>query len=306
MGISLTKVMRTESPFPAIRTVELGSMKRKWIIACSILVALLLAMELAAYLLLRPNRVEVENEPHHLLTTRWHQVGDYARFVTLDDDAGCWAAAIAQIAHFHEFCPTGRIEYQTTNGATVRIDLDSVPIDHDEFVDAIDTTTPAEARDQVARYIYSIACILYTNFGGSGYLEHETFVERVEDHLGCAVGFHDYDKARYLAERKTITSLVGEEIAAERPLMLYFDNGDDFGHAAVIDGLIETEDTTLVHLNLGWGGRHDGWYDLFAPIAGVRDDLQNRFLITFDPSRELSRPLEVPGGQAGSSTVRFR
>lgn len=31
------------------------------------------------------------------------------------------------------------------------------------------------------------------------------------------------------------------------------------------------------------GGNHDGWYDLFHRIAGVRDDLETRFLITIKP-----------------------
>jgi hypothetical protein len=66
-------------------------------------------------------------------------------------------------------------------------------------------------------------------------------------------------------------------------LMLYFDHSKDFGHAAVLDGYTGERDAFLVHLNMGWGGRHDGWYDLFQRFVGVRDDLQTRFLITIIP-----------------------
>ena len=258
-------------------------MKRRWLAFVVAPVAILLGIELVAGLLQRPNRVDPGANSQFLITTQWHQVGDYARSVSLDDDTGCWATAIAQIGHFHQVMPVGAIEYETSSGSQVRIDLDSFDFDHAIFVDEIDSDTTGEARDQVAEYIYAVACILHTDFGASGYLEHETFVDRVEGHLGCAVAFHEYDKARFLEERDEITALVRREIRSERPLMLYFDNGKDFGHAAVVDGFIDTNGTALVHLNMGWGGRHDGWYDLFERFIGVRDDLQNRFLITITP-----------------------
>ena len=65
--------------------------------------------------------------------------------------------------------------------------------------------------------------------------------------------------------------------------MLYFDNGKDFGHAAALDGYALVDDRFLVHLNMGWGGKHDGWYDLFDRLIGSRDDLQTRFLVTIAP-----------------------
>lgn len=77
--------------------------------------------------------------------------------------------------------------------------------------------------------------------------------------------------------------MVMTEINANRPLMFYFDNGKDFGHAAVIDGYTQEKNSFLVHLNMGWGGLHDGWYDLFHRIIGVRDDLQTRFFVTINP-----------------------
>ena len=262
--------------------------RRTWIALGFSACVVVLGLEPAARYLLGPNRIDLGDDHPYLLTTRWHQVGDYARFVSLDDDAGCWATAIAQIGHFHGLQPAGTISYRVSGGAPVDVDLDSFEFDHAAFVDEIDSDTPETARDQVAGYIYAVATVLYTDFGGSGYLEHDTFVERIEKHLGCTVDFHQYEKARFLEEKAGVTSLVRTEIGARRPLMLYFDDGKDFGHAAVIDGFVETREAFLVHLNMGWGGRHDGWYDLFDRLFGVRDDLQNRFLIGVAP-REPSR-----------------
>jgi hypothetical protein len=257
--------------------------RRTWMTLVIAGFVLVLGFELAARYLLGPNRIELGEGHPYLLTTRWHQVGDYARFVTLDDDTGCWATAVAQIGHYHGLQPVGTISYRVSEGTPVEVDLDSFDFDHAAFVDEIDSDTPPTSRDQVAGYIYAVAAILYTDFGASGYLEHETLVERIEDHLGCTVSFHRYEKARFLAEKAEVTALVRTEIEARRPLMLYFDDGKDFGHAAVIDGFYETGDSIFVHLNMGWGGRHDGWYDLFDRLFGVRDDLQNRFLIAIAP-----------------------
>ena len=101
--------------------------------------------------------------------------------------------------------------------------------------------------------------------------EHSSFIRRLEDHMGCVAAIDEYDKADFLQARDEVISLVKQEIDASRPLMLYFDNGDDWGHAAVLDGYVERGDQFIVHLNMGWGGRYDGWYDLFHRIMGVRD-----------------------------------
>ncbi|UCG86733.1 MAG: C10 family peptidase [Gemmatimonadota bacterium] len=257
--------------------------RRHYLIAIVVAVALLILLDPAANQLQDPNRIDLEGEHRFLLQTTWHQVGGYARFMTQDDDAGCWATAIAQIAHHHRLTPRGNIEYQTSGGHQVSVDLDDYEFDHDRFVSRLDDETPVVSSDQVAKYIYFIAAVLYTDFGAHGYLEHETFVDRLQHHLNVSVEFHEYDKESFLSERTEIQSLVRREIGWSRPIMLYFDNGKDFGHAVVVDGYTEVDETFLVHLNMGWGGRHDGWYDLFRRIIGVRDDMQTRFLITIKP-----------------------
>jgi len=257
-----------------------------------IVVASLILIDVAARVLQKPNRVTLEREHPYLLRTTWHQIGDYARFVPADDDAGCWATAIAQIAHYHHLTPTDKIEYQTSGGYQVSLDLDEYEFRHDQFASHLDDETPEISKEQVARYIYLIAAVLYTDFGAHGYLEHETFVERLESHLNSSVEFHEYDKEDYLLDRAAIRSLAMREIDSGRPIMLYFDNGKDFGHSVVIDGYAELDDKFLVHLNMGWGGRHDGWYDLFHRIVGVRDDLKTRFLITIKPHETTHTPVE--------------
>ena len=260
-------------------------LKRKYLYAIIIMVAIILIFEVVSRFLLSPNLVDIEGDHPYLIETTWDQIGDYAAFVKYDDDTGCWATAIAQIAHYHRLNPLGKIEYTTSIGDQISENLDDYTFHHEQFSKSINGQTTAESKEQVAKYIYYIAALIYTDFGSSGYLEHETMMSRIERHLNCSVGFYEYKKQSYLNEHNKIRVLIKDEIDAQRPLMLYFDNGDDFGHAAVLDGYIEKNDQFLVHLNMGWGGRNDGWYDPFWKIIGVRDDLQNRFLITFSPNK---------------------
>ena len=260
-------------------------LKRKYLYTIIILVAIIVIFEILSRLLLSPNLVVIKGEHTYLIKTTWDQTGDYAAFVKYDDDTGCWATAIAQIAHYHRLNPFGKIEYTTSRGNHISENLNDYSFNHEQFDKTITVQTAANSKEKVAKYIYYIAAIIYTDFGSSGYLEHETMMSRIEKHLNCSVGFYEYQKQNYLNEQNKIRSLIKNEIDAQRPLMLYFDNADDFGHAAVLDGYIENNDRFLVHLNMGWGGRNDGWYDPFKKIIGIRDDLQNRFLITFNPNK---------------------
>lgn len=261
-------------------------LKRKLIYTLLFVIVLLILLEIIARSLLRPNMISVVGDPSFLLKTTWSQTGAYAKNVALDDDAGCWAVAIAQIAHYHKLNPTGNINYTTSSGDRISVNLDDYTFSHQTFVSAIKKETPEHSKEQVARYIYYIAALIYTNFGSSGYVEHTSMVERLEKHLGCEVRLYDYNEESYLSSKDEIRELITREIDSDHPLMFYFDNGKDFGHAVALDGYLQRDDVFLVHLNQGFGGKYDGWYNLFDKIFGIRDDLHTRFLITFKPKKQ--------------------
>ena len=260
-------------------------LKKRHLFLFLLFIPVLILLEVISRMLGSPNLVDAPEDGSHLLKTGWNQTGEYARYVEYDDDTGCWAVAIAQIAHYHRINPSGNINYSTTNGDRISVDLGYYPFAHNRFSESLGEKSAPDEKEQVSKYIYYTAAIIYTDFGSSGYLEHETMVSRLEKHLGCKVGFHEYSQEQYLANWESISDLIKNEINSRRPIMLYFDNGDDFGHAAVLDGYYEVDRRFLVHLNMGWGGDDNGWYDCFGKIAGLRDDLQKRFLITFSPDK---------------------
>ncbi len=258
-------------------------LKQKHLYIMLIIAALFIILEIGGRIIQKPNLVNIETDEPFLLKTTWHQIGDYAKDVKYDNDAGCWATAIAQIAHYHKLIPTGHVRYITSKGDSISLDLEDYVFRHHQFPLKIDEQTSHISADQVSRYIYYIAVLIYTDFGSSGYLEHKTMMARIESHLNCEADFYGYNKKQYLENRDEIKGLIRREIDSHRPLMIYFDNNKDFGHAAVIDGYLDHAGQFLIHLNMGWGGRHNGWYNAFEKFIGIRDDLQNRFLIAFNP-----------------------
>ena len=56
------------------------------------------------------------------------------------------------------------------------------------------------------------------------------------------------------------------------------------GHSVVVDGYKIEKDGFKVHLNFGWGGEKDGWFNMFEDIA-TEGDTQLRFMVTVNPLR---------------------
>jgi hypothetical protein len=255
-----------------------------------VLVVCLVVLEGIGRYLQKPNRVIPPGDPEFLLATTWHQIEDYAVSAPGGEIVGCWATAIAQISHYHRLSPRGHMEYTTTSGIQIREDLGSVPFRFDRILPRIDSGSLPESAQETARYIYEVAVAIQKDFGADGVMDHEGFMGRLHDNLGATAVLHEFTKTKFLESRKEVSNLLKLELDEGRPLMLYFDNGKDWGHAAVVDGYVEDGDRLLVHLNMGWEGRDDGWYDPFEKIMGVRDDLQNRFLLTIRPTGNATAP----------------
>lgn len=175
--------------------------KRRYLYILLIFIIIFVSLEVTFRVLQRPNIIDVDDDHPFLLKTAGHQIGDYAKFVEYDSDAGCWAVAIAQIAHYHRLIPSGKIEYQTSQGHKILVNLDDYTFRYDLFVPGLNEQTSDVSIEQVAKYIYFVAALLHTNFGGSGYLHHETMMSRIESHLGCTVSFYEFAKERFLTEK---------------------------------------------------------------------------------------------------------
>lgn len=207
-----------------------------------------------------------------LVTTRWSQEGPYAALTPNHQALGCWSVAFAQVVAFHRFTPVGTVHYATRGGTAINESL-SPPVQWERVVPEILPQTSPESARETARFCYYLALIVQKDFGREEYVDIARVPEEIAEHCGC----------RVMKVESGFNNSVVAELRANRPVVAYFNDILDInivrnGHAAVIDGSAENDGHLMVHLNFGWGGASDGWYDLVA-LSHERD-LRALYLIS--------------------------
>jgi len=205
-----------------------------------------------------------------LIQTLWRQDGPYAALAPGTDLLGCWSIAFAQVLAYHHLQPAGRVSYQTSGGVAIDRILSS-QVNWNQIVPAIDSATTPEKSLQTAQYCYDAAVVVQKDFGRGEYMNIERVPDEIAEHFSCRIKRIEPGRA------ETVTS----ELRASRPLVAYFDDilgvNDSLGfkivrigHAAVLDGMAEENGRLIVHVNFGWGGASDGWYD-FKKLTKERE-----------------------------------
>jgi len=97
---------------------------------------------------------------------------------------------------------------------------------------------------------------------------------------------------------------ITEELESGRPCMLYIQNAEKTtGHAVVIDGWKRDGSSFLVHLNMGWEGKDDGWYDFDKPI-NIFNDVSYRLILSIEPTTSFQSTVTTLFGSTSSQQER--
>lgn len=208
-----------------------------------------------------------------LLSTKWGQYNEYAKYAPYNRRVGCWSTAFGQILYHHRLAPlAGRVRYDCTEmNVTISEDLSSYQFDMDKL---------SKSLDQVARYLYAVSVIIQKDYGTYSYrLSHLQRAQIVEKYFYCTTELH----TDLLPER--LNTLVRSEIGNGRPVLIHLRNkAKILYHAAVIDGYKKEGNTFRFHINMGRGGDDDDWFDLSDTIQGY-DDISYHRIVTIKPNR---------------------
>lgn len=206
-----------------------------------------------------------------LLTTTWNQVYPYNDYCpTLNDQTaltGCVATAMAQIAYYHKF-PTEKVPSLTAyTSATNKLNVTTwaaTTFDWDNMLTNYNgtyTDTQVEAVATLMRYCGQAAQMDY-GFTSGAY--NGDALVAFKDKLG----YNPYASFKR-ANNYSVTGwedLIYKEVSEKRPVYYSALNGDEGcdvgGHAFVVDGY--QSDGNYFHVNWGWGGACDGYFNLFA------------------------------------------
>lgn len=258
-----------------------------------------------------------------LMTTTWGQSAPYNLLcptyqssqtgATVNYLTGCVATAMSQIMHYHKHPVTGEGAktywfYPSDGSGRQRLyaNFMNTTYDWDNMLDSYTTGSYTEAQgNAVATIMYHCGVALEMNYaeGASG-ATHSAACLALRNYFR----YNDYSKLYmrdYFPEEEWM-GIVYRELNDGCPL-LYGGNSSSFGgHSFVVDGY---DANGLVHVNWGWEGDDDGFYDIAilnpSSIDGtsflnqdmvvVRPDTDDRYNPTYTSLWGMTAPLTISG-----------
>lgn len=215
-----------------------------------------------------------------LVKTHWNQDEPFNRLCPayyIEENeilpTGCVATAVAQVMNYYEYPSRGKGEisysYYQANVPASRTDIsvdfsqstydwDNMLDDYTRYYDANKNIineyndTEAEAVALLMRDCGASVLMTYA-LGGSGALDFN-IPYGIATHFG-------YKSSLYIRSTMTDAQFIGkieDELDNGRPLV-FCGSGTAGGHCFVADGY---DSNGLLHINWGWGGLSDGWFDI--------------------------------------------
>lgn len=181
---------------------------------------------------------------------------------------GCVATAMAQMFYFLGYPSTGKgeVSYSYTinfSDGTSKLmelsgDLSSFSFDYSKMKLTYDEDETSEAADEVAELMYACGLasnMLYTTSSSGSSIKYKVLTENFGLDATCAWA----SRADYSTEEWE--NLLLGELQAGRPVFYSGSDTDGNGHQFLCDGY---DGDGRFHINWGWAGYQDGYFDLAA------------------------------------------
>lgn len=257
----------------------------------------------------------VVSEVSPFVTTTWRQREPFNLFCPVLDGercvVGCTATAFAQVLKYHEYPPSGRGSWSyrsQTHDIPVTASF-SHPYYWDRMLDAYpepDTGT-WEQREAVAQLMFDVGAAFSMNYSptGSGAYTYEAVM--------ALPAFFDYSRDIIFLHRRGRGDGLWFDLAKTQVDLglpaVWSIYGDGGGHAVVIDGYRISGASATVHINMGWGGKWDGYYSLNNIVTDPYDftwnDYQGCVLNIVPPGSGIDLPELSVGGMVHENRSLF-
>lgn len=229
-----------------------------------------------------------------VLTTSWDQSPYYNRYCPMLDGertiAGCVAIAWAQVLNYWEWPDQGESSqtYYWENGNQMLSETFTTHYDWDNMPDQLDEQSSEVQIDAVAKLCYDVGIAAEMNYGvyASGSNAYaDSYLPQFFKYKNTA---QLYQRSSYNAEDWMELIKAEFETPMPRPVLFsIFDN--EGGHEVVIDGYQEGL-TDKVHINFGWSGSYNGYYDITQNFQASYDWQGNdqQIVVNIEPDKEES------------------
>lgn len=217
-----------------------------------------------------------------LNTARWSQTEPYNMQCPLDGGVpsltGCTQTAVAVIMHYYRWPERayGVTEPYTTY--TKSIDVPSRDLNHAyDWDNMLETYVEGEYSDVEATAVATLMADLGHSFsadygaeGTGAWPNHEALYEN----YGYSPANYTYLRSLYSDD--SWHDILRRELEAGNPIWYSGYLEDNSGHAFVLDGI---DDNNYFHVNWGWGGYYDGFFEIDALILGEYEFDYNQYAI---------------------------
>ena len=227
---------------------------------------------------------DIRVEP--ILTTQWSQTKDkagnkcYNYYTPKGYPCGCVATAAGQIMYRWKW-PTEELPQFsnscTVDGATTELDSSGPPRVYywDAMVDKPGSATSEESRQAIGALLSDLGIAFGADYASDGTGAFEWDVPGpMRTHFKYASAYtYSGRETQTLHNAPMRQRVVLANLDAKRPVELYIISTRAGGHAVVADGYgyvtISGEEVEFTHINMGWAGTDDMWYNL--PIIQTKE-----------------------------------
>ena len=201
-----------------------------------------------------------------LLKTTWHQIEPYnSRIKGGAYITGCGATAMAQVMNYHRFPNSVQAAIPSYTTQNLKVHMDGIaagsPIDWANMINDYHAVTPTTAQiNAVANLMLYCGTSIQMDYSPSN---SGSALEDIASALKNYFGYYKGIRMRYHEEmsNQAWEDLIYGELSAGRPVMIsgMSSSSGGSGHIFICDGY---DGSGLYHINWGWGGYEDGFFQL--------------------------------------------
>jgi len=229
-----------------------------------------------------PNVSDLRVEP--LVQSKWSQGSEgtelcynyYTLYNLYNYLSGCVATAMAQLMRYHSWpeTPVGTpsftvyVEGVGRNAWLRGGDGYGSAYDWANMVLDPDSATPEIKRQAIGALTHDAGVAVHTNYTDTGSGAYNRYVHvALKDTFGFGNARYAYN-SNYSIPSANLNNMINPNLDAQSPVLLGIIDAATNGHEIVVDGYGYNSSTLYHHLNLGWAGTADAWYNLPTVSAG--------------------------------------
>lgn len=213
-----------------------------------------------------------------LVASKWNQDNEcsaycYNYYTPSHYPSGCVATAIAQLLRYYQHPTTGIGSRSCTiyvNGASQTVytrggNGSGGPYSWTQMPLDPDCTLTTTQREAIGALLFDAGATVRMDYaaGGSG-ADVFLAVDALTGTFGYTNGIKGYSTNNFSG---VLSTMINPNMDAGYPIILGI-SGSPGGHAVLADGYGYNTSTLYHHINMGWGGYYDAWYNLPLIDAG--------------------------------------